>query len=204
MPKSKVKKALSLRRWLRPQSIAVAAGDDEACEGILLAARSAGAVPVDVVRDGLCGMRLHADVALETPRQIGDGVEIELVALVAIGVGIFGGEVEQIRVAEGERIALVGVVILVDGISVVGVEEEAVAHALAQADRKTAIERLRGTDRVGDVAEVREDSVNAGVGDGVGASCGQSKAGTRVGIGEARQVDAFDEREVGVGRVVAD
>ena len=48
----------------------------------------------------------------------------------------------EVRVAEGEGVALVGVVILVDGIGVVGVEEETVAHAFADAEGHTAVERF--------------------------------------------------------------
>ncbi len=61
-------------------------------------------------------------------------------AFVAVRVGIFRREVEEIRIAEGERIALVGVVIVVLRVGVVGIEEEAVAHALAHADCDAAIE----------------------------------------------------------------
>src|SRR5215471_14761991 len=38
------------------------------------------------IGDGLRGMCLHAYIGVKTPRQIGHGVKIELVALIAVGV----------------------------------------------------------------------------------------------------------------------
>src|ERR1700730_4172715 len=112
---------------------------DKPSVGVGDAARRAAGSEVGNVGDGLSGMRLHAHVGVKTPREIGDGVEIELVALVAVGVGVFRGEVMKIGVAEGERIALVGVVVFVYRVGVVGVEEEMVAHALPEADGSTTI-----------------------------------------------------------------
>src|SRR6266481_984693 len=45
--------------------------------------------PIRIVRNGLCGVRLHAEVQVETPGKIGDGIEIESMTLVAIGIGVF-------------------------------------------------------------------------------------------------------------------
>src|SRR5882724_2351469 len=99
-------------------------------------------------------MSLHADVAVEAPRQSRDGVEVETVALITIRIGVFRREVEEIRVSEGEGIAFVGIVVAVARESVIGVEQESVAHALAQTDRETTIERLGGADGIRNGAKV--------------------------------------------------
>src|ERR1700675_302012 len=112
-------------------------------------------------------MSLHADVGIEAPRQVGYGIEIEFVFFIAIGIRVFLGEVKQVGVPERKRVALVGVVVEILGVGVIGVEEEAVAHALTQTNGGSAVERLSGANGVGDVAEVRKNAVNVGVGDGV-------------------------------------
>ena len=134
---------------------------------ILKAAGRSGTRAVDVVGNGFGRMRLHADIGMEAPGEVGNCVSIEFVAFVAVGVGIFRSKVKEVRITEGKGIALVGIIVLVDGISVVSVEEEVMTQALPHAEGDTAIERLRPAIRVGDVAEVWKQAMNIDIVDGV-------------------------------------
>src|SRR5262249_15736501 len=129
-------------------------------EAIVLAKRVAASIKAALKArfgsDGLSGVRLHTSVCVEAEREVRDGIEIEFVLFVAVGIRVFTCEIKEVRVTEGERIALVGVVVQVFRVGIVGIEEEAVAHALAHADRKTAIERFCGAYCVRDSPQVRE------------------------------------------------
>src|SRR5947207_15235225 len=105
-------------------------------------------------------MRLHADAGMETPREVGNCVSIEFVAFVTVGVGIFRRKVKEVCITEGKGVALVGIIVLVDGISVVSVEEEVMTHALPHAEGHTPIKRLGPAIRVRDVAEVWKHALN--------------------------------------------
>src|SRR5712672_752547 len=66
---------------------------DKASVGVGGAARRSRRRQSEVICYGLSGVGLHADIGVKAPRQIRDGVEVEFVALVAIGVGILRFEV---------------------------------------------------------------------------------------------------------------
>ncbi len=162
---------------------------DKASVGVGGAARRSRRRQSEVIRYGLSGVGLHADIGVKAPRQIRDGVEVEFVALVAIGVGILRFEVVEIGISKSERVALVGVVIFIDGISIVGVEEETMAHALAEAEGDATIERLSRADRVGNCAEVGE-WCSARIAHGV-RILGDDGNGADIRIGEASEVYTF-------------
>ena len=113
-------------------------------------------VPLELFGLGFCRVLLDAEIALEAEGQIADGVGVEFVALVAVGVGVLAGEIEEVGVAEGERIALVGVGVLVDGVGVLRLEHVVMRHGLSHAERDAAIEALGGAGGVGDCTEVGE------------------------------------------------
>jgi len=82
---------------------------------------------------------LQPQVALEAEGEISQRVGVELVALIAVGVGVLGLQVIEVRVAEGEGIALVGVVVAIDGVGVFGLGGEVLGHALPETDGEAPI-----------------------------------------------------------------
>ena len=80
-----------------------------------------------------------AQVDVHRPRRLPEHEAVEAVALVAVGVAVLGVEVGDLRVAEGERIALVVVVRLVPGQRVVGLELVVVRPALVEAEGEPVV-----------------------------------------------------------------
>src|SRR5579859_2101865 len=80
---------------------------------ITRAARRPGAIAQRIVRDRLGCVGLDASAELETSGQPGVRVKIEFVTAIAVREGVVLAEVELVEVAEGERIAFVGIVVKV-------------------------------------------------------------------------------------------
>ena len=127
-----------------------------AIESLAVAAERSGPGRIGIGTGRLSAMRLHAHVKFETCRQFGIRNEVEFVLFVAIGVGILLGEIEEVQVAEAERVSLVGIVVQVFGPDIICLKLEPIAEALAHANGCAAIERLCGTGGVGDGAQVPE------------------------------------------------
>src|SRR5262249_2141559 len=83
-------------------------------------------------------------------------------------------------------------------------EQEAMAVTLAESRRKAAIQRLGRANRVGNVAEIREDSVRIRVANRIRAGRRGQSCRAGVGVGEPGEVHALGHREVQVSREVSD
>src|SRR6266852_1304023 len=125
-------------------------------DGLAVAAERAGPGSVGIGASRLGSMRLHAHVDFKTRRQFRISNEIELMLLVAVGIGILLLEIIKIIVAETERIPFVGIVVQILRPDVIRIHLEPIAEALAYPDSRPAIKRSGRTCYVRHAAQVWE------------------------------------------------
>ncbi len=132
----------------------------------------------------LRGSGLHARAKLEAPGQVEVGIEVETVTNVSVGERVVKLQIVDIEGAVGERVALIGVIVLVFRERVVPLKLEAAAEALSHSDREPSVERFpvgAGNHRL---AEERGEEAQPGV------------------VQEPRQVNSFRVGEVEIDRKV--
>src|SRR6266853_545503 len=151
---------------------------------------------------GLRRVGLHSNVKAHLPRQFGVCDQVEFMLFVAVGVGIFLLEIVEIIVVEAERISFVGIIVQIFRPHVIRIQLESIVEALAYPNRRAAIERLCGANRVGNSAQIREwgraligrPTTEIHIGGDVQIRCGAAN----VGISEPRQVNSLGDCQVKV------
>ncbi len=88
---------------------------------------------------GLGRVRLHSNVKVHLPRQLGVRDEVEFMLLVSVGKRIFLREIVEVIVVEAERISFVGIVVQIFRPDVICIQLESMAEALAHPNRCTSI-----------------------------------------------------------------
>src|SRR6267154_1774013 len=169
-------------------------------DGLAVAAERAGPGSVGIGASRLGSMRLHAHVDFKTRWQFRISNEIELMLLIAVGIGILLLEIIKIIVAETERIPFVGIVVQILRPDIIRIHLEPIAEALAYPDGRPAIKRSGRTCYVRHAAQVPErrrggvggatTEVDVGGGD-------QIRGGTaHVRIGEAREMHSLGDSQI--------